>query len=171
MRSGKSIESKTKSKKGSEHTRRFYDQKGWTIERGRSVDRKLFGVKEDGPIRIELRQLSMTRVRTALSRAGTALNLLECGCGGQPEKGILDLCSRYTGVDFSLTGLHLARRTLFKASTPIQFVNADVCELPFEDEWFDAVYCAHMIYHVDDLRAQESALSELMRVIRPGGVL
>ena len=36
---------------------------------------------------------------------------------------------------------------------------------------FDAVYSAHMIYHIDDIKAQEMALSDLMRVVRPGGIV
>jgi ubiquinone/menaquinone biosynthesis C-methylase UbiE len=157
--------------KGSELARRFYDKKGWTVEDGQTVDRKLFGVRENGPIRIELHSLFRARLRAALSQAGTELNLLECGCGGQPEKNILDLCSRYTGVDFSLTGLQTARSTLSDSSVPARFLNADVCALPFASDSFDAVYCAHMIYHIDSVEAQDAALTELMRVVRPGGIL
>jgi hypothetical protein len=107
--------------KGSDLTRRFYDKKGWAVEGGQTVDRKLFGVRENGPIRMELHSLFLARLRAALSQAGTELNLLECGCGGQPEKNILDLCSRYTGIDFSLTGLQTARSTLSDSSIPIRF--------------------------------------------------
>jgi ubiquinone/menaquinone biosynthesis C-methylase UbiE len=162
----------TDRKKGTERTRRFYDEKGWALQSGDTVDRNLFGVKEDGPIRIELHRLHLTRLRAALSSAGSGLNLLECGCGGQPEKDILDLCSRYTGVDFSEAGLRLAKSSLTGATPiPIEFMKADACALPFGDGTFDAVYSAHMIYHIDDMRAQEIALSELMRVVRPSGIV
>jgi ubiquinone/menaquinone biosynthesis C-methylase UbiE len=113
----------------------------------------------------------LARLRAALSEAGTELNLLECGCGGQPEKNILDLCSRYTGIDFSLTGLQTARSTLSDSSIPTRFLNADVCALPFANDSFDAVYCAHMIYHIDSVEAQDAALTELMRVVRRGEIL
>src|ERR1700761_8479799 len=39
---------------GTPETRRFYDETGWTIRNGASVDRNLFGATEDGPIRKEL---------------------------------------------------------------------------------------------------------------------
>ena len=91
-------------KTGTEETKRFYDEKGWKEQDGKSVDLHLFGVKEDGPIRMELHRLHLNRVRSALSLAGTPLNLLECGCGGSPAREFLDLCARYTGVDFSDTG-------------------------------------------------------------------
>ena len=44
----------------------------------------------------------------------------------------------------------------------------DVQELPFEDETFDCAVAAWMLYHVPDL---DRGLSELARVLRPGGRL
>jgi ubiquinone/menaquinone biosynthesis C-methylase UbiE len=159
-------------KAGTEQTRRFYDEEGWkTDHEAKPVDRNLFGVKENGPIRIELHSLHTGRVRRALAIAGPRLNLLECGCGGGPERAILDLCSRYTGVDFSTTGVELARSSFADVAIPHEFKVADACSLPFDDGAFDAVYCAHMIYHIEDPAAQEAALSELVRVVRPGGVV
>jgi len=158
-------------KTGTEQTRRFYDEEGWKVRSGVSVDHDLFGVKEVGPIRIELHRLHEDRVRSALASAGAPLRLLECGCGGSPKRGLLDLCSRYTGVDFSETGVELARSVFADVAIPHEFRAADVCALPFEDASFDAVYCAHMIYHIDDPAAQEAAIAEMLRVVRPGGAV
>jgi SAM-dependent methyltransferase len=44
----------------------------------------------------------------------------------------------------------------------------DVQHLPFEDGSFDAVVANHMLYHVPDI---PKALSEITRVLRPGGAL
>jgi ubiquinone/menaquinone biosynthesis C-methylase UbiE len=44
----------------------------------------------------------------------------------------------------------------------------DVQELPFEDETFDCAVAAWMLFHVPDL---DRGLSELARVLRPGGRL
>lgn len=155
---------------GTERTKRFYDERGWHREDGELVDRKLFGVKEDGPIRIELFQAHMGRVRASLSQAGSALKVLECGCGGTPEKSFLDLCASYTGADFSDVGLAAARTSFADVGIPHDFQVADVCNLPFGDGHFDALYSAHMIYHIEDPAAQAAALDEFMRVLRPGGV-
>lgn len=151
---------------------------GWQKQAGKTVDARLFGTKEDGPIRRELSELHLRRLRVALSSGGTEgdaspshLDLLECGCGGNPETGILDLCRHYTGTDFSSTGLKLAARMLSAQGVAHSMQQADVCNLPFEDGRFDAVYSAHMIYHIEDPEAQRVALSEMMRVLRPGGVL
>lgn len=158
-------------KSGTDGTRQFYDSEGWTGEVGASVDRSLFGVKEDGPIRMELNRAHLDRIRESLSRAGKPLNMLECGCGGSPERELLDLCTRYTGADFSEAGLDMARAAFGDVPIPHEFRTADVCALPFADGTFDAVYCAHMVYHIEDPAAQEVALSELVRVVRPGGVV
>src|ERR1019366_1348027 len=40
-----------------EQTKRFYNESGWKERNGESIDRDLFGVKEDGPIRSELHRL------------------------------------------------------------------------------------------------------------------
>jgi len=156
---------------GTQETRRFYNEVGWTEDDGASVDRQLFGVKEDGPIRIELHHVHLERVRAALAGSGTPVNLLECGCGGNPEKKLLSLCSKYTGVDFSNTGIQMARSSFANVKVPHAFHVADVCSLPFPDGAFDAAYCAHMVYHIVDVDAQRAAIQELVRVVKPGGVV
>lgn len=158
-------------RRGTDETRRFYDEIGWCVQGGTPVDLILFGLKEEGPVRIELGRLHTDRIRLALSRAGTALNILECGCGGNPDRQILEVCSRYTGVDFSERGIQLARLSFSDVRIPNAFQKADVCALPFSDGAFDAVYCANMIYHIDDAASQDAALAEMARVVRPGGVV
>lgn len=157
--------------KGTEETKKFYNREGWRIRDGQTTDSRLFWTKESGPIRQELRELHRQRVRLALSRAGEKLNLLECGCGGSPALMLLDICSQYTGVDFSEKGLELAKSKLESKSIPYQLKLADVCQLPFEKEQFDAVYSAHMLYHIENPLAQKAALNEMFRVIKPGGVV
>ncbi len=156
--------------KGSERTRRFYDEKGWTDGDDRVVDLEMFGTREDGPIRIELHNTYLRRIRDAVAVAGSNLDLLECGCGGSPETSLLDLCRTYTGVDFSETGLRQAKTRLASTSVPHELQQADACDLPFDDDRFDAVYSARMIFHIPDPEAQAKALSEMLRVLKPGGV-
>ena len=156
---------------GTTETRKFYDEAGWTETDGESVDRQMFGTRQDGPIRIELHRWQVEGIHAALRQAGDRLRILECGCGGNPEPELLPLAAHYTGVDFSETGIALARRRLARCAVPHSLQVADVCHLPFEDGRFDAVYSAHMIYHIDDAAAQQAALDELCRVTRPGGVV
>lgn len=59
----------------------------------------------------------------------------------------------YISVDIQPEGVKLA---------------ADITNLAFADGSFDAIYCSHVLEHVDDDRR---AMSELLRVLRPGAWL
>ncbi len=50
--------------------------------------------------------------------------------------------------------------------SPLADVHCDVHELPFRDNSFDVAFCNHVMEHVDD---DIKAMSELCRVLRPGG--
>jgi SAM-dependent methyltransferase len=157
---------------GNAETREFYDQIGWRRDPdiAQLVDQKLFGVKEDGPIRREMYGRLLERIQAKLGSIGHPLNLLECGCGGNPEIKLLRDGDRYTGVDFSSTGLAEAEKSLQLWGGTYQLQEADICRLPFSDGQFDAVYSAHVLYHIDDPEAQAKALEQVSRVLRPGGV-
>lgn len=155
---------------GSKLTQRFYNEQGWREQNGALTDSVLFGAKHVGPIRDAAYTRRMTRLLDHLRGAGTALNLLECGCGGNPELSFAPLLRHYTGVDFSKTGIEAARAVMRESGVPFTLLEGDICRLPFRDGEFDAVYSAHVLYHIPDPVAQAAALSEAMRVTRRGGV-
>ncbi len=49
---------------------------------------------------------------------------------------------------------------------PEDCVNIDITNIPFENESFDLILCAHVLEHVPD---DGKAMSELYRVLKPGG--
>jgi predicted SAM-dependent methyltransferase len=51
--------------------------------------------------------------------------------------------------------------------SPIADVKADICDLPFEENSFDVVFCNHVLEHIED---DKKAMSELYRVLKPGGM-
>lgn len=155
---------------GTAGTRDYYQERGWAEEDGEIVEATLFGSKEDGPLRRGAFEASMARVRGALSSAGTPLRLLELGCGGHPETRILDLCAHYTGIDFSMPGLRVAAGTLAEHDVGASLVAGDICSLPMVAGELDAVYSAHVLYHVAEEASQRAAFEEVVRVLRPGGV-
>lgn len=157
---------------GNPQTREYYDRVGWKrgSDDAQLKDLDVFGVKEDGPIRREVHQRHMDRIQDALRSAGDSLNLLECGCGGNPEVWLLRDGDRYTGVDFSATGLVEADKALAAWGGTYRLQEADICRLPFSDGEFDAVYCSHVLYHIDSAAGQAAALEEIARVVRRGGV-
>lgn len=50
--------------------------------------------------------------------------------------------------------------------SPLADVQADICNLPFEDNEFDVIFCNHVLEHIPD---DEKAMAELYRVMKPGG--
>ena len=50
--------------------------------------------------------------------------------------------------------------------SPLADVKADICNLPFEDNQFDVIFCNHVLEHIPD---DKKAMIELYRVMKPGG--
>ncbi len=99
--------------------------------------------------------------------ATTGMDVLDVGCG----QGI-DLI-RYarggatvTGVDLTPRHVNLARAHLEALELPGTVVEGDAERLPFDAESFDRVSSNGVLHHTPDIAA---ALSEIRRVLRPGG--
>jgi len=157
---------------GNPKTREHYDHIGWKRDPDthRLVDINDYGVKEDGPIRKEIWRRRREKIQAMFRSIGSPLNLLECGCGGNPAIDLLREGDQYTGVDFSSTGLLEAEKSLRSWGGTYHLQEADICRLPFADGQFDAVYSAHVLYHIDNPEGQGRALDEISRVLRPGGI-
>jgi SAM-dependent methyltransferase len=95
---------------------------------------------------------------------GAADSVLDLGCGdGRLTERIG--ARELTGADVSAVALERARRRLRE----VRLVELDPdAPLPFEDGEFDLVVCAETIEHVRDVQL---FLSEIRRVLRPGGTL
>jgi demethylmenaquinone methyltransferase / 2-methoxy-6-polyprenyl-1,4-benzoquinol methylase len=75
---------------------------------------------------------------------------------------------RVVGSDFSEPMLELARRKSGDEGLPVEFGWADALDLPYGDASFDAVTIGFGARNLADL---EEGLSEMARVLRPGGRL
>jgi demethylmenaquinone methyltransferase/2-methoxy-6-polyprenyl-1,4-benzoquinol methylase len=75
---------------------------------------------------------------------------------------------RVVGCDFSEPMLELAGRKSGDEGLPVEFGWADALELPYGDRSFDAVTIGFGARNLADL---ERGLSEMARVLRPGGRL
>lgn len=51
-------------------------------------------------------------------------------------------------------------------NSPLADVQADICQLPFEDDSYDVIFCNHVLEHIPD---DTKAMQELYRVLKPGG--
>lgn len=96
--------------------------------------------------------------------------VLDIGCGmGDYFEGVLkrlDRGGQYIAGDLSIGMLRSA--TEHALANQVNFSVEDVQYLPFATNSFDVVLANHMLYHVPNL---SHALSEIHRVLRPGGVL
>lgn len=75
---------------------------------------------------------------------------------------------RVVGSDFSEPMLELARRKSGEEGLPVEFGWADALDLPYGDASFDAVTIGFGARNLADL---DKGLSEMARVLRPGGRL
>src|SRR5262249_18051999 len=105
------------------------------------------------------RQLAFEAV--AEVRPGRVLEV-GCGRGELSERIARELGADVVAVDQSERMVELTR------ARGIEAIVSDVQELPFADAAFDCGLAAWMLYHVPDL---DQGLSELTRVLRPGGRL
>jgi ubiquinone/menaquinone biosynthesis C-methylase UbiE len=97
------------------------------------------------------------------------LQALDIGCG----TGFLSLelaarGHRVTGIDFAPAMLALAKEKAANVGAAIQFEEADAEKLPFAPGSFDLVITRHVLW---TLPHPEAAISEWIRVLRPGGRL
>jgi ubiquinone/menaquinone biosynthesis C-methylase UbiE len=75
---------------------------------------------------------------------------------------------RIIGLDLSRRMLHQATQLTAQFADRLTYIWQDARNLPFEDDAFDAVTCLEALEFTPSPRA---VLAELVRVLRPGGVL
>ena len=97
-------------------------------------------------------------------------SVLDAGCG--PGDDLFDMVERVgpggrlVGLDASEVMIAEARRRAEQRSLPITFKVGEATALPFPDGTFDVCRAARLLEHLPDPRG---ALSEMVRVTRPGG--
>lgn len=104
-------------------------------------------------------------------------NVLDVGCG---DGVFLERLARTysingTGIDISPKSIERAKKTSLKS---LRFIVADSADLPFADNSFDYVLSFDTLEHVGDPESlvrteikQKKAVSEMARVLKPGGKL
>ena len=149
---------------GEDHlaVRQFYETYGW--ERGPT------GEFRDAETFVDLRPVMSGYGRRTARRVvrllGNGGDLLDVGCGGAPLPVRSRPGTRRISLDVAGAALRAARNDLAARSA---YVQADVCRLPFADNVFGRVLCAHVLYHLPP-RRQRWALVEIYRVLAEGGV-
>lgn len=105
----------------------------------------------------------------------TGDTVIDVGCG--QGRHIIDLAIRYDvnalGLDLNPADLQIAEQkmrdcAIFAPKTQAQFYCVDATALPFADASVDKIICSEVLEHIP---AYETVLRELIRVLKPGGLL
>lgn len=110
------------------------------------------------------RRWKRTLVALADVRAGARVLDLACGTGDITYE-IAALGADATGLDVTIRMLELANAK--RSGTPVHFLAGDMMALPFAAAQFDVVTSGYGIRNVPTI---QPALSEIHRVLRPGGL-
>lgn len=74
-----------------------------------------------------------------------------------PEQEFYKRFKKQANIDYTTTDL----------LSPLADVKADICNLPFDDNTYDVIFCNHVLEHIpNDIKAMQ----ELYRVMKPGGM-
>jgi predicted SAM-dependent methyltransferase len=74
-----------------------------------------------------------------------------------PEQEFYKRFKKQTNIDYTTTDL----------LSPLADVKADICNLPFDDNMYDVLFCNHVLEHIPD---DTKAMKELYRVLKPSGM-
>ena len=74
-----------------------------------------------------------------------------------PEQEFYKRFKKQANIEYTTTDL----------LSPLADVKADICNLPFEDNTYDIIFCNHVLEHIPD---DTKAMQELYRVLKPGGM-
>ncbi|GAB3120831.1 methyltransferase domain-containing protein [Streptomyces calidiresistens] len=114
-------------------------------------------------------ELVAHRVLTELG--GKPVRVLDVGCGdGEMVLRLATAGHHVTGAEVSAEMLGRAEEKLAAAGVAdrVRLVEADIYDLPFEGEVFDAVVCHGVVMYLPD---STEPVSNLARLVAPGGLL
>ncbi|HRH23196.1 MAG TPA: bifunctional class I SAM-dependent methyltransferase/NUDIX hydrolase [Candidatus Magasanikbacteria bacterium] len=94
--------------------------------------------------------------------------VLDIGCG---NGRVYQLCENlqvpYTGIDQSENLISIAR----EKNPGVRFGVGEMTELPYEDASFSVIICVATFNHLPDRDSRLKSLSEMKRVLKPGGII
>ncbi len=119
-----------------------------------------------------MRRMAIPPVSRFTAAEGDDLRVLDVACG---TGGYLRLLGAalptldYTGLDLSDAYLAYARERC-EGVPRLNLVQGNAEEMPFRDGWFDVVTSVHLFHELPkDVRRR--VMAEMLRVLRPGGLL
>lgn len=90
--------------------------------------------------------------------------ILDAGCGNGKNMTIRDDCT-FIGSDLSIEMVKISQ------SKGLNVIHADIKQLPFKDDTFDAVMSIAVIHHLSTIEQRVEAVLSLIRVTKTGGYI
>ena len=112
-------------------------------------------------------RLDEQMIRLAQLNHGQSVLDAGCGLGGLIER-INEHWSgmEVTGLNIDPEQLDICHRIRPQSGNSLRWQEGDACQLPFEDQMFDRVFCVEAMFHFPSRR---KFLAEVLRVLKPGG--
>ena len=102
------------------------------------------------------------------------MRVLDAGCGaGRNSEYLIQCGAEVFGVDADSSQIARVRAVALERASDFPAENFSVgclTELPFPDSHFDAVICSAVLHFAADSSEFEAMVSEMWRVLAPGGV-
>ncbi len=119
--------------------------------------------------RLALLDRKTTLMKEVLNRAGAGRRGLDVGCGqGTYVARMRQLGFDVTGIDSSAGQITIAER---KAGEAALVTVGSVLDIPANSSTYDFLYIINVLHHLGSVEEQRRAFDELLRVLKPGGLL
>jgi len=130
------------------------------------------GYSEREAIRLEDQANTLTEILHHDSHWPENELILEAGCGVGSQTKIIarqNPTCKFFSVDISSDSIKKAKQLTTKSGIKnVRFQNADIFNLPFDDNSFDHVFVCFVLEHLSDYKL---ALTELKRVLKKDGTI
>ena len=124
------------------------------------------------------RAMHALEIRAIERQLGHGLRIADVGCGNgyATIHHATHFDSEFHGYDYSEPMIDNALQALAQASSPkmkgsIKFEVADVLRMPCESDYYDRVITERCIQNLPSWELQSQAITELVRITKPGGLL
>lgn len=126
--------------------------------------------KEQGEVQFDI--LPTARVAVDIFKSNGCRNVMDLGCGtGRHSIYLAQQGFKVYATDISESGLEITKSKAEKLNlNNIEFMQHDMRDIPFNNNWFDGVLCVWTTGHgfLEDARKN---VNEIYRVLKPDGVV
>jgi len=132
-----------------------------------------YGANQEATLgEIAIRYLEINEINRHLDHGK---KILDVGCGNGYTTKIFakNYKSKIFGIDYSPQMIEIAKQNIVKSEIlgEVQFHVQNCLNLDYKNDYFDIIYTERCIQNLPELKLQEQAILELLRVLKPGGKL